>query len=302
MRRSWLAGCAASAMLAGPAGGHAPQDPLLRPIEPETAARWLKPQTPTRIFGNFYLVGFAGLNVGLIRTSAGLILIDAAVPQAVPDIQRNIRSLGFDPKDIKLILSTEPHWDHAGGLAALARSTGASVIAGTPAVAALRRGKSGPDDPQAAWLVPFPGVARVRAARAGETLRLGDTVVTAVPTPGHTAGSMSWTWRTCEAARCAAIVFGSSLRPLAAGDYRFSDPHRAPALAAFRRTFATLRALPCDILLTAHPDQSGGDAKFSALLRSREPNPFIDPGACGRYADKYEHLLADRLREEAAPR
>jgi metallo-beta-lactamase class B len=96
-------------------------------------------------------------------------------------------------------------------------------------------------------------------------------------------------------------VFGSSLRPLAAGDYRFSDQARAPALAAFRRTLTTLRALPCDILLTAHPDQSGGDAIYSALLRSRSPNPFIDTGACRRYADKYERLLADRLLNEAAP-
>src|SRR5512139_1745153 len=101
-----------AALLAVPAGAHGTDDPLIRPIAPESSARWLQPQPPTRIFGNTWLVGFGGLNVALIRTSAGLILIDGALPQAAPAIQENIRRLGFDVSDVKLILSTEPHFDH----------------------------------------------------------------------------------------------------------------------------------------------------------------------------------------------
>ncbi|MEN2785724.1 subclass B3 metallo-beta-lactamase [Sphingomonas qilianensis] len=282
------------------AGGAASNgdDPLLRPIAGDYAARWLSPQPPTRIFGNSYLVGFGGLNVALIRTQAGLILIDGAVPQAVPAIERNIRALGFKLGDVKYILSTEPHYDHAGGLAALARDTGATVVASGAAAAVLRRGRSGAGDPQAAQLPPFPPVQRLRIVRDGAQLKLGDTIVTAHATPGHTAGSMSWAWRSCEGAQCAAVVFASSLNPVAAEGYRFSDPAHAAVVAAFRGTFATLRAMPCDILLTAHPDQSGGDVAFARLQQQRTPNPFVDPGACRAYVRKFERLLDKRLAKE----
>ncbi|QAY80030.1 subclass B3 metallo-beta-lactamase [Sphingosinicella sp. BN140058] len=289
-----------AALLQSSGGAHERSDPLLQPIEPEYAKRWLVSQPPARIYGNTFLVGFAGLNVALIRTRSGLILIDGSVPQGVAALERNIRSLGFDPKDIKLILSTEPHWDHAGGLAALARDTGAVVVAAPAAAEVLRRGRSAADDPQAAWLAPYPAVARVRSIAGGKTLRLGEVTVTAVATPGHTPGSMSWTWDSCEAGRCVRIVFGASLRPIAAESYRFSSPARASALAAFRRSFATLRTISCGILLTAHPDQSGGDLKFAQLQRQRDPNPFLDPVACRAYADRYERLLDKRLADEAA--
>jgi metallo-beta-lactamase class B len=301
-RMAWIGMSLVAALAASPARTQGGDDPLLRPIAPASSARWLTPQPPTRIFGNTYLVGFGGLNVALIRTSAGLILIDAGVPQGVRAVEANIRRLGFRLRDVRFILSTEPHFDHAGGLAALVRDTGATVIASAPAAAVLRRGRSGPDDPQAAWLAPFPPVGRVRVVRDGEQLRLGDTVVTARATPGHTAGSMSWSWQACEGRRCASVVFGSSLTPMAAEGFNFSDPARAAGLAAFRRTFVSLRALPCDILLTAHPDHSDGDAKIARLQRQRDPNPFLDPASCRAYADHYAQFLDERLAEEAASR
>lgn len=277
------------------------QDPLMQPIAPEYARRWLGVEMPVKLYGNTYLVGFSGLDVALISTSEGLVLIDGALPQAVPAIEDNIRRLGFRIEDVKYILSTEPHYDHAGGLAALARDTGATVIASPAAAAVLRRGRSGADDPQAAWLEPFPAVERVRAVRDGETLRLGEVEITARATPGHTPGSMSWSWRSCEATDCKSVVFGSSLNPIAADGYRFSDPANRVLLDGFRGTFESLRAMPCDILLTAHPDQSGGDVRLAQLRQGATPNPFIDPTACRAYADKYEVLLERRLERERAP-
>lgn len=276
----------------------AADDPLLKPIEPESAKRWLTPQPATRIYGKTWLVGFGGLNVGLIKTSAGLILIDAAVPQSVLDLEANIRSAGFEVKDIKLILSTEPHYDHAGGLAALARDSGATVLASSPAVAVLKAGRSGPDDPQMAWLPPLPSPARLRAVKDGEKIRLGDTVVTAIATPGHTAGSMSWSWKSCEGGKCLAMVFASSLNPVAAPGYRFSDPAHTAYVAAFRHSIGKVRKLDCDILFSAHPDQSGGDAKLAQFIRQPAPNPFVDPAACRAYADKFTGLLDAKLAEE----
>lgn len=285
-RAIWTGMSSLAVLLASGVWSRNTVDPLLRPIGSEYAARWLKPQAPNRVFGNTYLVGFSGLSVALIQTSAGLILIDGALPQAVPEIEANIRRLGFDPSDVKLILSTEPHYDHAGGLAALARHSGATIVASAQAARVLGRGRSLPDDPQAGSLPSFPAIGRVRVVRDGERLRLGGTVVTARATPGHTSGSMSWTWLSCEAGRCVHTVFGSSLNPVAAEGYRFSDPRHRQVVAAFRRSFAVMRALPCDILLAAHPENSGGDAKFARQQQRREPNPYVDRNACRAYADE----------------
>ena len=275
-------------------------DPLTRPIQPGYAQRWLAPLPPTRIHGNTYFVGFGGVSVVLIDTGAGLILIDGAVPQAARDVEANIRRLGFRIEDVRYILSTEPHWDHAGGIAALARDSGARVIASAPAARVFRTGRVGGDDPQAAHLVPFPAVANVRAMANGERLRLGNTVVTARATPGHTAGSMSWTWRSCEARQCFNIVFGSSLNAVSADGYRFSDPAHRAVVAAFRRSFAIMRALPCDILISAHPEQSGGDERFRRFQAGQRPNPFVDANACRAYADQTERRLETRLATEGA--
>lgn len=290
-----------SLALATSTGAQSPtDDPLLRPIEPESARRWLTPQPPTRIHGNSWLIGFGGLNVGLISTKAGLILIDGALPQGVASIEANIRKLGYSLTDVKLILSTEPHYDHAGGLAALVRDSGATVVASRPAADVLRAGRSGADDPQAAWLAPFPAVQRLRTVRDGEKIKLGDTVVSAVATPGHTAGSMSWTWKSCEKKACVDIVFASSLNPVAAPGYRFSDPANRATVSAFRQSFAKLRGLRCDLLFSAHPNQSGGDVKMERFQHEPAPNPFIDPAACRAYADKHAALLDKRLADEAA--
>jgi metallo-beta-lactamase class B len=266
----------------------------------DAAVKWLKPQTPRRIFGNTYLVGFAGLNVGLIRTSAGLILIDGALPQAVHDIEANIRRLGLNPKDVKFILSTEPHADHASGIAALVRDTGATVIASEWASRTLMAGHPAADDPQAAWLPDYPAVTNVRVVRDGEQIRLGDVVVTAHATPGHTPGSMSWSWRSCEGKRCVNAIFASSLNPLAADGWRFTDPAHAWVVTAFHRSYATMRALPCGLLLSAHPEPSGGDVKFTKLVAGAKPNPFLAPGACRSYAADSEQTLNEKLAEEKA--
>lgn len=273
------------AMLAGASPAAQQDDPLLRPIAPEHAQQWLTPRPPARLFGNTYFVGFEGLSVALIDTGDGLILIDGAVPQAVPAIQDNIRKLGFEMKDIKFILSTEPHYDHAGGLAALARDSGATVVASREAAALLATGETSPDDPQKPWLPPFPAVKAVRGLEGGEAIRLGETVVTALATPGHTAGSMSWTWRSCEGKRCVDVVFASSLNAVAPDEFRFSAPENRPLVETFQRSFEQMRSVPCDILITAHPDFREGDT-------------LIDPKACAAYADASARRLADRMRRE----
>ncbi|NIJ08331.1 metallo-beta-lactamase class B [Sphingomonas vulcanisoli] len=281
----------AALLFAGSA--QAQDDPLLKPILPDYAQRWMGPQGPVHVYGDVWLVGTAGIDVGLIRTKAGLILIDGAFPQAVPMIEANIRALGFSLKDVKFILSTEPHWDHASGMAALARDSGATVIA-SAAAAPVLRGAVDPGDPQGA-LEPYPAPPRIRTVRDGEAIELGGTTIVPRATPGHTSGSMSWTWRACEGGACKAMVFASSLTAVAGTGYRFSDPAHASRVAMFRTTFARMRGLPCDILITAHPEQSGIDKKIAA-------KDFVDPAACRTYAGAMEKRLDDQIAgEQSSP-
>lgn len=265
-------------------------DPLTRPIVTSNSAEWIEPRPPEKLFGNSYLVGFGGLSVALIDTGDGLILVDGALPQSASAILANVRTLGFRPKDIKYILSTEPHADHAGGIAALARDTGATVVASGRGAEALQSGGPAADDPQLAYDMRFPPVAQVRTIAGGETLRLGKTVVTAHATPGHTMGSMSWSWQACEAKRCRTIVFASSLNPVSADGYRYTAPASAPIVDGFAKSYRTMDALACDILIAAHPGNAGIEgARFSAR-----------PGACRAYADRSRRALAERLAKEGA--
>jgi metallo-beta-lactamase class B len=288
---------AMNVMATMPTAASAQQDPLLRPIEPEYAARrFLTPAPPVHVFGNTALVGFGGLSVAVIRTSAGLILIDGALPQGVHEVEAHLRALGLSIRDVKLILSTEPHYDHASGIAALERDSGATVVASEAAAKTLRAGGLDPSDPQAPMLDRFPAPRRIRAVRDGAVIRLGDVAVTAIALPGHTPGSMGWAWTSCEAGRCVRAVFAASINVVSTDDYRFT---RHPALVArFRASIAKLRALPCDLVLTSHPDNSDGDTKLAAFLKNPVPNPWLDKEGCRKVADGFEQRLDTRLAQE----
>ena len=278
---AWLAATSGAPVLA--------VDPLTQPITTSRSAEWLAPAPPEKIYGNSYLVGFGGMSVALIDTGDGLVLVDGALPQAAPAILANVRKLGFDPKDIKFILSTEPHFDHAGGLAALARDTGATVVASARGVEGLKSGRHAADDPQLAYGGSWPAVTTATRVMAdGEVLKLGKLGITAHATPGHTMGSMSWSWLACEDNECKAIVFASSLNPVSADDYRFTGAAGAPFIAAFAQSYRTMHALACDILISAHPDNAG-EGRYNAK-----------PGACRAYADRSRQALAKRLAAEKA--
>jgi len=277
------------AWLAAVSGAPIPAaDPLTQPMAVERAKEWLAPLPPEKIYGTSYLVGFGGLSVALIDTGEGLVLVDGALPQAASAILANVRKLGFDPKDIKFILSTEPHFDHAGGLAALARDTGATVVASARGAEGLRAGKHAEDDPQLAYGGSWPAVTRLRVMKDGEVLKLGKAAITAVGTPGHTMGSMSWSWRACEAKICKTIVFASSLNPVSADDYRYTAPASAPIVEGFEASYRKMDATACNVLISAHPDNAGA---------SRYNDK---PGACRAYADRSRKLLAKRLADEKA--
>ncbi|WP_459661632.1 subclass B3 metallo-beta-lactamase [Novosphingobium sp. 11B] len=276
-------------------------DDLTRPIAQDLAQRWLEPVGPVRVHGSTWLVGFTHLNVVMIVTEEGLILIDAGLPQAAPLVEASLASAGFSIRDVRYILSSEPHYDHAGGIAALARDSGAKVLASAAGARVLRAGRSGPEDPQRSSLFAYPPVRRVTAVRDGQRIRLGSVVVTAHATPGHTPGSMSWSWRSCSGSAhgdvrpaCADIVFAASLNSLTDDVYRYTD--RPDVAREFRQTFKLVRSLSCDILITGHPEHSGGEEKLARLRLA--PDGYRTPKACEVLADRYEAAFDARLRQE----
>ena len=295
MTRRLTAAAAALILMCG-AWAPAQDDPLTRPLPANPD--WMKPQTPVRIHGDTYYVGTAALSIALIDTGQGLVLIDSALPQTVEAIKASIRRLGFRIEDVRYILNTEAHFDHSGGLAALARHSGATVIASREGAEALRAGHVSHADPQAGDIADAPPVANVRGLADGDTLTLGRTTITAIHTPGHTPGSASWTWESCAQDDCRTVVFASSLNAVAAAPFTFTGHSEVTNL--LRASIDKVEALDCDILISAHPDNSGGDRKLAGVEAGATPNPFIDPDACRAYADRARNGLAARLAREAS--
>jgi metallo-beta-lactamase class B len=266
---------------------------------------WNTPQEPFRVFGNTYYVGVAGLSSVLIASNKGLILLDGGLPQSAPLIDANIRKLGFRTEDIRLIVNSHAHYDHCGGIASLQRASGAVVAASASGARAIESGEPPPDDPQYAFgkdANGFPPVKRVKVVADGETLRVGTLGVTAHLTPGHTPGSTSWSWRSCEGSRCLEIVYGDSLNPISAPGFRFTGDAAHPSIeATFRGSIAKVGALPCDILLAVHPSFAGMEDKLRRRREQPGSEPFVDPMACRLYAADAAKRLDERIADERKP-
>jgi len=267
--------------------------------ECDQCAAWNVPQKPFRIFGNTYYVGTAELSAILVAGDGGLILLDAALSQSAPLIDANIRALGFQASDVRLIVNSHMHFDHAGGIAALQRATGAAVAASPRAADALRAGKPTPDDPQFATANNgFPRVQDVRVIRDGETLTVGSVQITAHFTPGHTPGGTTWSWRSCEGSRCVNVVYADSLNPVSADDFRFTAS--TPSIVeSYERSIRTVEELPCDILLSPHPGFFGMQEKL-AQRAAGGADVFVNPNACRTYAGAARTRLEQRIAQERA--
>lgn len=266
---------------------------------------WNRPREPFEIFANTYYVGPAGLSSVLITTSAGHILLDGGLPQSAAVIAANIEKLGFHLADVRVIANSHAHYDHAGGIASLQESSGARVIASDKGAIALEAGRPTDDDPQAssgqAPALRFPPVAHVEVVRDRQAIEIGDVSLVAHYTPGHTPGSTTWTWRSCEAGRCMDLVYADSLNPISDDGFRFTgDTARASVVPAFQHSIEVVEHLPCDIMISVHPDFTNIDDKLAARAKGAATDPFIDPGLCQSYAADARLKLMQRVAAEQA--
>jgi metallo-beta-lactamase class B len=268
----------------------------------EDCTGWNQPQTGFKIFGNTYYVGTAGLSALLITSEAGHILLDAALPQSTPLIDRNIRALGFKTEDVKVIVNSHAHFDHSGGINALQRYTGAMVYASKAGARALEAGLPTPDDPQigiGSKFHAFPPVRNIKVVADGEAVKVGPIAVSAHYTPGHTPGATTWTWQSCEGERCLNIVYADSLNAVSAEGFRFTGDAKTPSIVeSFRKSIDTVEKLPCDIMFAVHPAFSGMPDKLKKQAADPTINPFIDATACRVYAGNARKQLEARVAQE----
>lgn len=262
---------------------------------------WNQPQKPFRIFGNTYYVGPHGLSSILITSSAGHVLIDGGLPESAKLIAANISALGFRMEDVKVIVNSHVHFDHAGGIAELQRMSSARVLASEWTARVMKAGGMGRGDPQYGAVAGIPVVANVHELSDGERITVGDVVITAHLTPGHTPGGTSWTWRSCEDKMCRSMVFADSLTPISAKGFRFTNSQEYPqALEDFEKSFHFLETTPCDVLITTHPDASDLWERVQGRAEGKTPDPMVNPGACASLAQRGRESLRERLAEEKA--
>ncbi len=259
---------------------------------PQGHAGWASAAPPARIHGKTFYVGTCGISALLVTSDQGHILIDGGVAEAASLVAANIVKLGFRLADVRWIVSSHEHWDHVAALAELQRLTGAKVAALPIAAEVLRSGKAHADDPQREIAQDFPPVKVDRVLSDGEMIEVGKIRLMAHATPAHAPGSASWTWQSCAGSDCRTIAYADSATLISSDAYRFSD-HPA-RIAEAREGLARIGALPCDILVTPHPEASN---LFSRMERKA---PLIDADACRNYADVAQPRFASRLADEKA--
>jgi metallo-beta-lactamase class B len=277
-----------------------PADSASRARECPSCTEWNVPHAPFRVFGNTYYVGTNGLSAVLITSSVGHILIDGGLPESAPLIIANIRAAGFRVEDVRLILNSHAHYDHAGGIAELQRASGGEVAGRAWSANVMERGASGNDDPQFGLVLPYPAVRSVRHIAEGQPVHVGTLSVTPHFTGGHTPGGTTWTWRSCEGDKCVDIVYADSQTPVSADGFLFSKSSSYPAAVTdFEHGFKVLENLPCDILLTPHPTASKLWERLSARDNG-DARALFGATGCKDYAADARRRLSERLAHERA--
>jgi metallo-beta-lactamase class B len=259
-----------------------------------TSRSWNKPVPPFRIAGNLYYIGATEIGSFLITTPEGHILLDGGFVETAPQIEENIARLGFRLADVKILLNSHAHYDHAGGLAELKRKTGAKVIASARDAELLRIGGHG--DFRFADTLTFPPVEVDRIIGDGESIELGGQKLTALLTPGHTKGNTTWTTKISDGAKSYDVVFAGSPTAL---DYQLVGKESYPGIAAdFEKTFTVLKKLPCDIFLSDHGSFFSSEQKRERLARGEKTNPFIDPDGYKRFVTEYEKEFRQKVEAQ----
>jgi metallo-beta-lactamase class B len=263
--------------------------------------KWEEPAEPLKIVGPIHFVGTQGLGSYLITTPEGHILLGTGMPSSGPMIADSIRKLGFRPEDIEVILTWHAHADHAGAIAYMKELSGAQLAIMEEDVAAIEDG--GKSDFHYGWdwqTMGWPAAEVDRVLRDGDTVRLGDVVMTALHMPGHTRGDTAWMTTVTDNGKAYTVVWpdGTSVNP----GYRVARNPSYPGIGDdFRRNFARLELLRPDIWLVSHTDRFGLEEK-RARAATEGAAAFVDPEGYRQYIVEQRAAFEEQVtREMEAP-
>ncbi|KQY28877.1 subclass B3 metallo-beta-lactamase [Caulobacter sp. Root1455] len=259
--------------------------------------KWEEPAEPVRIAGPLYFVGTQGLGVYLITTSDGLVLINTGMPSSGPMIAASIRKLGFKPEDIKVLVTSHAHADHAGGIAYLKDLSGGKLAMMEADIASMEDGGKSDFHYGTDWKVMgFPAAKVDRVLRDGDTVKLGDIVLTALATPGHTRGDTTWTTTIVDGGKAYVVVWpdGMSVNP----GYALAGHPSYPGIADdFRRTAARLELLKPDIWLVSHTERFDIEGKRTRA-KTQGVAAWVDPEGYRRYIAAQRQAFEDEMNRE----
>jgi metallo-beta-lactamase class B len=242
------------------------------------------PVEPFKVVGNIYFVGPESEHSSfLITTPQGHILINTGFDRQVPTIRASIEKLGFKLSDIKIILGSHAHNDHMEGDAQMKELTGAQVMAMAEDVPLLKAmkpgGKEHPID---------------RVFHDKDTIQLGGVTLTALLTPGHTPGCVTYTWKTQDAGKTLDVVFGCGYG--AGGRKLVNNTDYPTVIEDYMRTYKLAKTLHADVFLGSHGNHWGLLDKLSRV--GKGPNPFIDATTLPKHVEAYEKEFKEELAKQ----
>lgn len=260
--------------------------------------QWTEPFPPHKVIGNVYYVGSRGLASYIISTPQGLILINSSLEASVPLIRESIEKLGFHFNDVKILLISHAHWDHCAGSAKIKELTSAKYMVMDADVPEIEAGGKGNFQYGNSKGSQYPPTKVDRILHDGDEVKLGDAVLTAHLTPGHTKGCTTWTMKAQDGGQTYDVVVVGS--PNVNPGYKLVSNTLYPEIAKdYERMFRVLKSLKCDVFLGAHGDYYGMDAKF-ARVKAGGSNPFIDTQGYKLYVSEREQAFKAELAKQQA--
>jgi len=258
---------------------------------------WTIPIAPFRIADGLYYVGSRDLASYLVVTSQGNILINSGLESSPTLIRYSIEQLGFNYTDTRILLISHAHWDHDAGSARVIQETGARYMVMDDDVPVV---ESGGALDFAYADSPYPTAKVDRVLHDGDEVKLGDATLVAHKTPGHTRGCTTWTMKAKQNGRTLDAVIVGSWNVNA--EYRLVDKPQHPAsypgiVADYRKTFALLKKLPCDLFLGAHGDYFNLLGKLARARKSGE-SVWIDPEGYQAKVAERERVFEAKLHEQ----
>jgi metallo-beta-lactamase class B len=256
--------------------------------------KWEEPAEPAKIVGPIYFVGTKGLGVFLFTTSEGHILTNTGMPSSGPMIVESVRKLGFRPEDIKLMINGHAHIDHAGAFAFLKQQFSAQLAVMKDDVEAMESGDK--NDFKYANDFVYPPVKVDRILRDGDTIKMGDVLLTAYHTPGHTRGATTWISNITVDGKAYVVAFpdGAGFNP----GYRLVKNPSYPGIAEdYRRTHHFLETLKPDIWLAQHNEYYDFESKRQRA-QTEGMKAWIDPEGYRRFIAGKKRDFEDEVDEE----